>query len=187
MRKTKREHLLRVAERLFYEEGFHATGIDRIVTEAGVTRMTLYNHFASKTELIRGVLAARHDRYRRALCEAIEARGQESALGALVAVQSDWLRARAQHGCMVIKAIAEFQRHDSAIAADALVLKRDLLGIIDWVLELDGIARRGAAQEVLMVLEGSNALVPVLGLENVLSSMQSLLSSWLVPAQEASA
>ena len=42
---AKREHLIETAMRLFYTDGFNATGIDRIIAEAGVARMTLYKQF----------------------------------------------------------------------------------------------------------------------------------------------
>ena len=48
----RRQHLLETAARLFQEEGFHSVGIDRVLSEAGVAKMTLYRHFASKEELI---------------------------------------------------------------------------------------------------------------------------------------
>lgn len=181
MKSLKRNTLLNTAERLFYEEGFHATGIDRVVKEAGVTRMTLYNHFPSKTELIRAVLAARHARYREELRAAIEMRGGNCALTAIVGVHEEWLRSRSRHGCMVIKAIAEFEHQEGAIAEDAVAMKRDLLEIIDQALELDNPAGESGAEGVLMVLEGTNALVPILGVENAIASMRTLLAPWLSP------
>ncbi|WP_284328734.1 TetR/AcrR family transcriptional regulator [Demequina litorisediminis] len=47
-----RDRLLATASALFYEEGIHAIGIDRIVSEAGVPRATLYRHFAGKEGLV---------------------------------------------------------------------------------------------------------------------------------------
>ena len=47
-----RARLLSTASRLFYAEGLHAVGIDRIVATAGVTRATLYRHFPSKDDLV---------------------------------------------------------------------------------------------------------------------------------------
>lgn len=38
--------------RLFYAEGIHSVGIDRVTAEAEVTRATLYRHFAGKEELV---------------------------------------------------------------------------------------------------------------------------------------
>ncbi len=53
---TKRDILLECAQELFSKEGFHATGIDRILDQAGVAKMTLYNNFGSKDQLIVEVL-----------------------------------------------------------------------------------------------------------------------------------
>ncbi len=51
-----RERLLRTASDLFYREGIHAVGVDRIVAEAGVTRATFYRHFPSKEDLVEAYL-----------------------------------------------------------------------------------------------------------------------------------
>jgi AcrR family transcriptional regulator len=53
--KTKssvREQILETATKLFYQNGFRAVGIDTIIAESGVAKMTLYKHFRSKDELI---------------------------------------------------------------------------------------------------------------------------------------
>lgn len=46
------EHILDVAGALFHERGFAATGVDLVVRESGVAKMTLYRHFPSKDDLI---------------------------------------------------------------------------------------------------------------------------------------
>ena len=55
-----REKLLKAAARLFYADGIAATGIDTITAEAQVAKMSLYNNFASKDELVVAYLNARH-------------------------------------------------------------------------------------------------------------------------------
>jgi AcrR family transcriptional regulator len=55
---TARRRLLGTASRLFYAEGIHAVGIDRIIAEAGIAKATFYNHFASKDELVRAYIQA---------------------------------------------------------------------------------------------------------------------------------
>ena len=53
---TPYARLMTAAGMLFAKNGFHATGINRILAEAGVAKMTLYNNFTSKDELIEAVL-----------------------------------------------------------------------------------------------------------------------------------
>ena len=45
-------HIAKVAAALFYRDGIHAVGVDRIAVEAGVTKRTLYHHYGSKDDLI---------------------------------------------------------------------------------------------------------------------------------------
>jgi AcrR family transcriptional regulator len=54
-----RERILEAARRLFYERGIRAVGVEAVVAEAGVTKMSLYRHFASKDELVAACLGER--------------------------------------------------------------------------------------------------------------------------------
>ena len=54
-----RERILETADRLFYDEGVRAVGIDRIIARSNVAKMTLYTHFQSKDDLILAVLKHR--------------------------------------------------------------------------------------------------------------------------------
>jgi AcrR family transcriptional regulator len=49
---SAKEQILQTATRLFYKYGFRAVGIDTIIAESGVAKMTLYKHFPSKDDLI---------------------------------------------------------------------------------------------------------------------------------------
>jgi len=69
---SKREKLVETALKLFCSGGFHATGIDRILAESGVAKMTLYNHFKSKDELILAALRLRDERWRHWFERAVE-------------------------------------------------------------------------------------------------------------------
>lgn len=179
MRPSKRDAVLDTAERLFYNEGFHATGIDRLASEAGVVRMTLYNHFASKEALIEAVLERRYARYIDDLRDAVAGRGQGGAISALAERHCEWLRERSPHGCIVIKAIGEFQGHDSPIAALGRRLKRRLLTLIAEAVELDtGVRDTGTSEQILMILEGANALVPVLDCERAIRHVHALLANF---------
>src|ERR1700753_3267065 len=56
---TVRERLLAAANELFYEEGVHTVGIDRVIERAGVAKASLYSTFGSKEELVRAYLQQR--------------------------------------------------------------------------------------------------------------------------------
>lgn len=47
-----KDRILDTASRLFYDQGYHVTGINQIIEEADIARASLYNHFASKTDLL---------------------------------------------------------------------------------------------------------------------------------------
>ncbi|HEY5201173.1 MAG TPA: TetR/AcrR family transcriptional regulator [Acidothermaceae bacterium] len=59
-RLSARDRLLTAADELFYDEGVHTVGIDRIIERAGVAKASLYNTFGSKDELIRAYLEGRY-------------------------------------------------------------------------------------------------------------------------------
>ena len=65
--------LLRTATRIFYAEGIHAVGVDRIIAEAKVTRATFYRHFPSKDDLILAYLREVHQLERGMVDEALAA------------------------------------------------------------------------------------------------------------------
>src|SRR6476646_2870532 len=87
------DRLLAAANELFYEEGVHTVGIDRVIERAGVAKASLYSAFGSKDGLVRAYLLARHalwrDRVTQALTRATTPRerllGVFDALGELVA------------------------------------------------------------------------------------------------------
>jgi AcrR family transcriptional regulator len=64
-----RERLLASANELFYTEGVHTVGIDRVIEHAGVAKATLYSAFGSKDELIRAYLMRRHQLWQERIAE----------------------------------------------------------------------------------------------------------------------
>lgn len=115
---SKREQLLETALALFYREGYHATGIDRILAESGVAKMTLYKHFKSKDELIMAALQARHERS----LEHFRAGAALAPRAAILAV-FDGLHGYLQQqdfcGCAFIHAAAEFHDREHPIHRQA--------------------------------------------------------------------
>ncbi len=130
MASPRRDHLVDTALRLFYRDGFHATGIDKILAESGVAKMTLYKHFKSKDELILAAVRRRDEQIRNWLMRAAErrARAPRDRLLALFDALEEWFRSDDFSGCMFINASAEFGRCDDPIHAAAAEHKRLVLG-----------------------------------------------------------
>jgi AcrR family transcriptional regulator len=57
---TVKDRILDTASRLFYDQGYHVTGINQIIDEADIARASLYNHFPSKTDLLLAYLDRTH-------------------------------------------------------------------------------------------------------------------------------
>jgi AcrR family transcriptional regulator len=117
---SPRERLLAAADELFYREGVHTVGIDRVIERAGVAKATLYSTFGSKEELIAAYLETRHDAMRERLRRAIERRRSPRArLLAPFDVQEQLAADESYRGCAFANATAETHgaRADAAVAA----------------------------------------------------------------------
>jgi len=105
----RKEHLLNVAHQLFNEHGYHATGIDKILAEAGVSKATLYKYFPKKEALILQVLQRRHDQLAATFEQAItDASNQPFPALALFDVLDDWFNSDDFFGCNFSKASGEY-------------------------------------------------------------------------------
>jgi AcrR family transcriptional regulator len=103
-----RERLLAAAEELFYEEGVHSVGINRVLARADVAKDTLYSAFGSKEALIRAYLARRRDRAVTRLTGAIA--GQDDPREKILAVfdsQATVFREPGFKGCAFVAASSE--------------------------------------------------------------------------------
>ena len=107
---TARQKILQTANQLFYNEGIHAVGVNRIVEEAAVTRVTLYRHFPSKDDLIAAYLDERatEDRDQVLGLQATYPHDPRRVLSELATVLTESDFAAIQRGCPFINGAAEF-------------------------------------------------------------------------------
>lgn len=134
------ERIIGAATRLFCKEGIHATGIDRILAEAGAAKMTLYNQFGSKEGLVEVVLRREGEIWRQWFREALAAAGPtpETRLLALFDLLRQWFEKDDYYGCAFINAVAEYTKGDDRIRALALDHKKEVLGLLREQAELAG-------------------------------------------------
>lgn len=111
-----RDRLLATASRILYAEGIRGVGVDRIVTEAGVTRATFYRHFPGKDDLVVAYLQAVDVAVRARVGEVPDEPGAAAALvRALAGGIGDELCAVGFRGCPFINAAAEFPDPASSV------------------------------------------------------------------------
>ena len=163
------ERIIEVARELFCRDGIHATGIDRILTEAGASKMTLYGRFGSKEALLREVLAREGAEWRETFFAAVEAAGPHPAdrLQATIPALRNWFEGRF-YGCAFMNAAAE---HAKGSQGGEPWLREMTLqhhaAIIGFLAELAAAAGYADPQmmgrQVLLVLDGAIAALMVSG------------------------
>ena len=110
------ERILETASRLFYKQGYHTTGINRIIAEAGVAKASFYHHFHSKEELCIAYLRKRHHDWFSWLWQEIEQhKSAQERLLSLFTFLEQWLPDCNFRGCAFLNIASEFPSPNNAI------------------------------------------------------------------------
>jgi len=156
-REKTRSTLIEAAHQLFYINGYRATGVDRVVEEAGITKKTLYNHFPSKTDLIVAALEHRDALYLQWLEEqlAVVTGDPEARFDQLLDSVAHWIELQGEHGCMFINALAEFGGGADEIARAVSIHKKRVAHFLEQFAREAGLNNPIAvAWQVSLILEG---------------------------------
>lgn len=107
---AKKRDIIEKAYRAFYDGGFHATGVDAVMADSGISKRTLYKYFPSKEELIEAVL----DRYgldvEQSLFAPALARSSDprARIHAVFDVRREQMLASGFQGCLAMRAAQEY-------------------------------------------------------------------------------
>jgi AcrR family transcriptional regulator len=184
----KRQQIVDTAYRLFKRDGFHATGIDRIIAEADVAKMTMYRHFPNKDGLIVAVLRQRAERFERQLDRLAEqALTPEEKVSAIFDWYGRWFRGPAFHGCLFAHAVAEFGHPGhpvfEAATAQKEALRQRFADLMAERVSVERAASLGSA--LLMLIEGATLMAEMghdRAIENARCAALSLV--WAATAQK---
>lgn len=155
---SRRDHLVETALRLFYDNGFHATGIDTIVAESGVAKMTLYKHFKGKDDLILAALELRDRRWMEWFAGELRRRGRtpQQRLLAIFDVLGEWFAREGFRGCLFINAASEYCGLDGRIGDLAARHKRLVRDVIRGLAQEAGAKHPAAlADQLALLVEGA--------------------------------
>ena len=111
---SARDRLLAAADELFYAEGVHSVGIDRVIERAGVAKASLYNAFGSKDELVKAYLIKRRQARQERITRGIERYDTpREKLLAVFDVVGEAIAEPTYRGCAFMNASAESRRGGS--------------------------------------------------------------------------
>jgi len=164
MARIKAEHseakqrLLETADRLFYKEGVRAVGIDKVIAEAEVAKMTLYTHFKSKDDLIVAVLAYREQRVLEFFQDAIERHSKKNTepLRAFFVALKEWFETEDFRGCAFQNATIELANPEHEASQFVRTHKQRFTEIIRGLVEKS--VEKGSnklAQMIYLLVEGA--------------------------------
>lgn len=160
------DRIVAVATELFCRDGIHATGIDRILAEAGTAKMTLYNHFGSKEGLIYAVLRREGEIWRTWFAESLDTLGKTplEKLRAIFGALETWFEAKNYYGCAFINAVAEHNKQDKTIQSLTLEHKRAVLAHIEALAREAGCAAPASlAHQLGILMDGAIVAAMVTG------------------------
>lgn len=153
-----KERILRKAHDLFYAEGLRATGIDRVIAEAGVTKVTFYRHFPSKNDLILAYLNLRHEQWMQWFIDALERHGGASmGAQALPPAMKEWFRGKVLgdfRGCAFLNGVSEMGPAMPAVIEITRQHKQQMTDAIEAILPPSG-KRKRAAEALATAVDGA--------------------------------
>lgn len=149
-----RDRLLQTAEELFYAEGIHAVGLERLLAVSGVGRASLYRHFSGKDELVAAVLRRRDEDWRAWLEAWVEDHGGGPL--AVFDALAEGAEEEGFHGCAFINAMAETGDPGSEVYRLATEHKRRVTVYVHGLLTQAGHPRSDElAEEFALLMDGA--------------------------------
>ena len=153
-----RERILETAMRLFYAEGLRAIGIDRIIAESEVAKMSFYRHFPSKADLVCAFLEERHRRWMAWFDAAVARHGRRrrARLPAVADALAEWFAEPTFRGCAFINTTTEMIDPETREHRISVAHKQELEQRLADLARADGLRRpEEVARLALVIVDGA--------------------------------
>lgn len=151
-----RERILHAAHDLFYRDGIRATGIDRVIAESGVAKLSFYRHYPSKNDLVLAFLDHRHARWMAWFEEALARHGGTPR--ALVPALKEWFGSEGFRGCAFINSVGELGGAVPGVNEITRRHKADMAKAIARLLPAGSGARSASRQRRLLATDLATAV-----------------------------
>jgi AcrR family transcriptional regulator len=161
---TTRERLIDAAERLFYEDGIRATGVEAVAQAAGVAKISLYRAFDTKDDLIIAYLDRRRAAYWRQWDKLAGMHDDpRDKLLAVIDFLADRTTTPGYRGCPFMNSAIEFPDPDSPEHRSAVTMKQEVRGRLRELCTPLTSEPERLADELLLLTEGAYAAAHTLG------------------------
>ncbi|WP_228453090.1 TetR/AcrR family transcriptional regulator [Chryseobacterium sp. CH1] len=127
MKKEKvRDRIIRVSSELFYKQGYNSTGINQIIAEADIAIGSLYNHFASKSDLLQAYLIKEEQDWFEGLEKSIaHISDPKEKISAIIDYRKKVQQSSKFAGCHFIKIVSEIGEGNAAVSGFRKIIRRN--------------------------------------------------------------
>jgi AcrR family transcriptional regulator len=155
---SPRDRIVNTAMRLFYGHGIKATGVDTLIAQSGIAKMTFYKHFPSKHDLVMEFLKRRDSEWLAWFRHRLEAQGKrgKEKLLAVFDVMEEWFSEPNFRGCAFLNTVAEMRDAKTEEHQCAVLHKKTLAKDLEKIVEEAGLPdSKKISQELLLLIEGA--------------------------------
>lgn len=155
---SKRQQIIAAAYKVFYESGFHAAGVDRLLANTGISKRTLYKHFRSKEELIAATISHYQQETFNALAAELGKRAKDpkQKILEIFRLKKEAFEQGDFTGCFATNAKLEFEGKHPIIEQSCTTYVRSVEGYIGALCQEAKIPNpKAAASKLVMLLQGA--------------------------------
>lgn len=131
-----RQTIIETASDLFYKKGYNSTGINEVISTAGIAKATLYNHFKSKEELCLAYLQYMNTSFLTGIKKFYKSKSEgREQLIALFDFLLGFFQEKDFNGCWCIKTVSEIPKENQLIRNEIQLQKTNFLALISGLVQ----------------------------------------------------
>jgi AcrR family transcriptional regulator len=172
-----KDKLISSALRLFYRYGIHSVGVDRIIEESNVSKMTFFKHFPTKRDLVLEFLKVRDKQFSDWFNKSLESRfkDKKKKLPVAIEVVELWFKSSDFRGCAFINTTAESGPDKNEEKALCLGHKKHFAKILEELALEDGYkSAETIADQLVIAIDGATIRAQMDGAQAGISALRSL-------------
>lgn len=186
MKKEKvHDRILRVASELFYKQGYNSTGINQIIAEAGIAIGSLYNHFASKNDLLQAYLIKEERDWFDGLEKSIGSISDpKEKMTAIIDYRKKLQQSSQFAGCHFIKIISEIGEGNAAVSGFVKSHKEKQKAVIDGIVNEYNVSHQLSdpaliTENIFLLIEGAVVTSTITGKNDSFDQIKKMIQGLL--------